>query len=114
MQWVRIIDCAADFSFAQKFVKGVAPFNANGVLVVDVFASFGHEGRHDAGELRKELVVFGSMRLAGALPTGKMAQLDAQDCGLNFIKAAVPAGFAAAIFFLLAVLAPSTQPGGPF
>src|SRR5260370_38945843 len=99
MQWVRIIDCAADFSFAQKFVKGVAPFNANGVLVVDVFASFGHEGRHDAGELRKELVVFGSMRLAGALPTGKRGQPDARGFGLNLIKAGVSAAVAAAIFF---------------
>src|SRR5258708_9758106 len=99
MQWVRIVDCAADFSFAQKFVKGVAPFNANGVLVVDVFASFGHEGRHDAGELRKELVVFGSMRLAGALPTGKMAPIDAPGLGLKFINVAVSAGFAPAIFF---------------
>src|SRR5260370_40048587 len=104
MEGVRIIDCAADFSFAQKFVKGVAPFNANGVLVVDVFASFGHEGRHDAGDLRKELVVFGSMRLAGALPTGKMAQLDGQGCGPEIIKGAVPAGCAASRFFWWAVM----------
>src|SRR5260370_37817254 len=94
MQWVRIIDCAADFSFAQKFVKGVAPFNANGVLVVDVFASFCHEGRHDAGELRKELVVFGSMRLAGAPPTAKMAQHDEEGCGAQVVKAAVPSAVA--------------------
>src|SRR5260370_23816139 len=98
MQWVRIIDCAADFSFAQKFVKGVAPFNANGVLVVDVFASFGHEGRHDAGELRQELVVFGSMRLSGAPPTRKMAQLSAHDFGLNVLQTPVPPSFAAAQF----------------
>src|SRR5260370_37795431 len=82
MEGVRIIDCAADFSFAQKFVKGVAPFNENGVLVVDVFASFGHEGRHDAGDLRIELVVFGSMRLAGGLTTGKNKKTIAMECWL--------------------------------
>src|SRR5712664_4500062 len=99
MQWVRIVDRTANFSFVQKFLEGIALLDSNGVLVVDVFESFGRERRHDAGDLREEAVVFGGVRLASALPIRKMAQLYAQNCGLDFIEAAVPAGFAAPIFF---------------
>src|SRR5258708_36257150 len=72
MQWVRIIDGAADFSFAQKFVEGVALFDSNGVLVVDMLESFGCERGHDAGNLHEEPVVFGGVRLAGAFPIWKI------------------------------------------
>src|SRR5690242_21948635 len=37
MQRVRIIDGAADFSFAQEFLKRIALLDSNGVLVIDVF-----------------------------------------------------------------------------
>src|SRR5258708_3110375 len=105
MQWIRIIDRASDFSFTEKFLEGVALFDSNGVLVEDVFESFGRERRHDAGDLREEAIVFGGVRLASALPIRKMAQLYAQNCRLDFVEAAVPAGFAAPIFFCLAVIA---------
>src|SRR6266851_9619452 len=105
MQWVRIIDRASDFSFAQKFLEVVALLDSNGVLVVDVFESLGRERRHDAGNLGEEPIVFRGMRLASALPIRKMTQLYAQNCRLDFIEAAVPARLAAQIFFRLAVIA---------
>src|SRR6266481_4028535 len=51
MQWIRIVDGAADFSLAQKMLKGIAAFDSNGVLVEDVFESFRHDGRHHARNL---------------------------------------------------------------
>src|SRR5712664_789266 len=99
MHWIRIINRACDFSFAQEFLEGIALLDSNSVLVVDVFESFRRERRHDAGNLREEAIVFRGVRLASALPIRKMAQLYAQDCRLEFIEAAVPAGFAAPIFF---------------
>src|SRR5712692_8441769 len=105
MQRIRIVNRAADFSFTQKFVEGIALFDANGVLVVDVLESFGSERRHDAGNLREEPVVFRGVRLAGALPIRKMAQLYPQNGSLDFIEAAVPAGLGAQIFCRLAMIA---------
>ena len=105
MQWVGIIDGASNFSRAQEFLQGVALFDSNGVLVIDMFESVRCEGRHDAGDLREKPVVFGGVRLAGALPIRKMAQLDAQNGGLDFIEAAVPARLGAQIFCRLAVIA---------
>src|SRR6266849_3123130 len=99
MQWIGVVDGASDFSFAEEFLEGVALFDSNGVLVVDVFESFRRERRHDAGDLREEAIVFHGMRLASALPIRKMAQLYAQDRRLDFVEAAVPAGFVAPIFF---------------
>ena len=114
MEWIRIVDGAADFSFAQEFLEGVALFDSNGVLVVDVFETFGRERGHDAGDLREKAIVFSGVGLAGALPIGKMAQFDAEDGGLDFIEAAVPAGLAAAIFFGLAVIAKGANSRGEF
>src|SRR5260370_15968756 len=105
MQWIGIVDRASDFSFAEEFLEGVALLDSNGVLVVDVFESVGRERRHDAGDLREEPIVFRGVRLSSVLPIRKMAELDAQDRRLDFIEAAVPAGFAAPIFFCLAVIA---------
>src|SRR6267378_3119818 len=79
MHWIRIINRACDFSFAQEFLEGIALLDSNSVLVVDVFESFRRERRHDAGNLREEPVVFRGVRLAGALPIRKMAQLYAQN-----------------------------------
>src|SRR6266436_4854692 len=104
MQRVRIINRACDFSFAQEFLEGVTLLDSNGVLVIDVFESFWRGRRHDAGNLREEPVVFRGVRLAGALPIRKMAQLYAQNRRLDFIEAAVPAGLAAQIFCSLAVI----------
>src|ERR1700682_641555 len=103
MQRVRIINRASDFSFAQKFLEGIALLDSNGVLVVDVFESFRGERRHDAGDLREQPIVFRGVRLASALPIRKMAQLYAQNCRLDFVEAAVPARLAAEIFFCLTV-----------
>jgi len=114
MERVGIVDGAADFSLTQEFLEGVAVFNANGVLVVDVFVSLWRERGHDAGDLGEKPLVFGGVRLAGALPIGKMAQLDAEDGGLDFVEAAVPAGLGAAIFFGLAVVAKGTNARGEF
>ena len=75
MQRVRIVDRASNFSFAQKVLKRIALLHTNGVLVVDVFETFGRERRHDAGDLREEPIVFRGVRLAGALPIRKMPQL---------------------------------------
>lgn len=105
VQRIRIVDGASNFSLAEKFLKGVALFDANGVLVVDVFESLGNRRRHDAGNLREEAVVFGGVGLAGALPIRKMAQFDAENGGLDFVEAAVPTRLAAAIFFGLPVVA---------
>src|SRR5882762_464507 len=104
MQWVRIINRASNFSLAQKFLEGITLFHANGVLVVDVFESFRRERRHDAGNLREEPIVFRGVRLSGALPIRKMAQLYAQNRRLDFVEAAVPTGLAAQIFFRLTVI----------
>src|SRR5260370_32129110 len=89
MQWVRIIDRGADFSFAQKFLERIARLDSNGVLVVDVFETFGCERRHDARNLREEPVVFRGVVLAGALPIRKMTQLYAQNRRLDFLEPAV-------------------------
>src|SRR5882762_5257124 len=104
MQWVGIINRASDFSFAQKFLEGIALFHANGVLVVDVFESFWRKRWHDAGDLREEPVVFRGVRLASALPIRKVAQFYSQNRCLDFVEAAVPAGLAAEIFFRLPVI----------
>src|SRR5260370_37423111 len=104
MQWIRIVERASDFSFAEEFLEGIALLDSNGVLVVDVFESFGRERRHDAGDLRKKPVVFRGVGLAGALPIRKMTQLYAQNCCLDFVEAAVPTGLAAQIFCRLAVI----------
>src|SRR5258706_8085368 len=104
VQWIRIINRTSTFSFAQEFLKGIALLDSNGVLVVDVFKSFRRERRHDAGNLREEPVVFRGVRLAGALPIRKMAQFYSQNCCLDFVEAAVPARFAAEIFFRLPVI----------
>src|SRR5260370_26161797 len=99
MQWIGIVDRASDFSFAEEFLEGVALFDSNGILVVNVFESLRRERRHDAGDLGEEPIVLRGVRLTGALPIRKMAQLYAQDRRLDFVEAAVPAGFAAPIFF---------------
>src|SRR6266550_4676180 len=104
MQWIRIVNRASYSSFAQEFLEGIAPLDSNGVLMVDVFESFRRARRHDAGNLRQEPVVFGGVRLAGALPIRKMAQLYAQNRGLDFVEAAVTAELAAQIFCRLAVI----------
>src|SRR5260370_2159963 len=91
MQWVRIIDRAADFSFAQKFLERIARLDSNGVLVVDVFETFGCERRHDARNLREEPVVFRAVVLAGALPILKMTPLYPQNPPLAFAAPPVPA-----------------------
>src|SRR5258708_4001437 len=104
VQWIRIINRASNFSFAQEFLKGIALLDSNGVLVVDVFESFRRERRHDAGELREQSIVFRGVRLAGALPIRKVAQFYSQNRCLDFVEAAVPAGLAAEIFFGLSVI----------
>src|SRR6266481_1095164 len=114
MQWVGVINCACDFSFAQEFLEGIALLDSNGVLVVDVFESFWRGRRHDAGNLREEPAVFRGVRLAGALPIRKMAQLYAQNRRLDFVEAAVPAGFAAQIFYRLAVIPQRSNAGREF
>src|SRR6266481_1628779 len=114
MQRVGIVDGAANLSFAEKFLEGIAVFDSNGVLVVDVFVSLWGEWGHDAGDLREKTVVFGGVELASALPIREMAQLDAQDGGLDFIEAAVPAGLVAAIFFGLTVIAERLNARGEF
>src|SRR6267378_356891 len=114
MQWTRIINRACDFSFAQEFLEGIALLDSNGVLVVDVFESFQRERRHDAGTPREEPVVFRGVRLAGALPIRKVAQLYAQNRRLDFIEAAVPAGLAAQIFCSLAVIPQRSNAGREF
>src|SRR5260370_26437470 len=98
MQWVRIIDRAADFSFAQKFLERIARLDSNGVLVVDVFETFRCERRHDARNLREEPVVFRGVVLAGALPIRKMTQLYAQNTRLDFLDPAHPPPCASHIF----------------
>jgi hypothetical protein len=85
VQRVGIVDGAADFSLTEEFLEGVALFDANGVLVVDVFESVERDRRHHAGDLREESMVFRGVRLPGALPIRKMAQLHAQDRRLDFI-----------------------------
>src|SRR5258707_15670107 len=92
VQWIRIINRASNFSFAQEFLKGIALLDSNGVLVVDVFESFRRERRHDAGNLREEPVVFRGVRLAGALTILKMAQIYSQKRHLEFVSAVVPDG----------------------
>jgi len=114
MERVGIVDGAADFSLTQKFLESVAVFDSNSVLVVDVFVSFRRERGHDAGDLGEKPLVFSSVRLAGALPIGKVSQLDAEDGGLDFVEAAVPARLGAAIFFGLAVVAKDTNARGEF
>src|SRR5258706_16270258 len=78
VQWIRIINRASNFSFAQKFLKGIALLDSNGVLVVDVFKSFRRERRHDAGNLREEPVVFRGGRLAAAPANTKTAPFFSQ------------------------------------
>src|SRR5260370_22583063 len=90
MQWVRIVDRTSDFSFAQKFLEGIALLDSNGVLVVDVFKTFGRERRHDAGDLREEPVVLRGVRPAGAPPILNMAQLYAQNRCPAFVETALP------------------------
>src|SRR5258707_9442407 len=102
MQWVRIVDRTSDFSFAQKFLESIALLDSNGVLVVDVFKTFGRERRHDAGDLREEPVVLRGVRPAGALPIRKMKQLYSPNRCLEFLDTAVPAPFLGLIFFGLA------------
>src|SRR5260370_23546707 len=85
MEWVRIIDRAADFSFAQKFLERIARLDSNGVLVVDVFETFRCERRHDARNLREEPVVFRGVVLAGALPNPKVTRLYARHRLLDFV-----------------------------
>src|ERR1700682_1532527 len=104
MQRGSIINRSFGFCFAQEFLESCALLDSNGVLVVDVFESFRRERWHDAGDLREEPIVFRGVRLAGALPIRKMAQLYAQNRCLDFVEAAVPAGFAAEIFFRLTVV----------
>src|SRR5260370_13148559 len=99
MQWIRIVERASDFSFAEEFLEGIALLDSNGVLVVDVFESFGRERRHDAGDLREEAMVFGGVRLAGALPIRKMGQLYPPAGLLEFIDAALSTGFHAPAIF---------------
>src|SRR5260370_31792861 len=89
MQWVRIIDRAADFSFAQKFLERIARLDSNGVLVVDVFETFGCERRHDARNLREEPVVFRGVVLAGVLPIRKRALLYGPHPPPDFVEPAV-------------------------
>src|SRR6266446_547146 len=114
MQWVRIVDRTANFSFAQKFLEGIALLDSNGVLVVDVFKTFGRERRHDPRDLREEPVVLRGVRSAGALPIRKMTQLYTQNRGLDFVEAAVPARLAAQIFCGLAVIAQRSNAGRDF
>src|SRR2546429_7860491 len=95
MQWVRIIDCASDVSFAQKFLEGIALLDSNGVLVVDVFESLRRERRHDAGNLGEEPVVFRGVRLAGARAGCKMGALLGGKRRLGLVGAAVSRGAAA-------------------
>src|SRR6266481_7703641 len=105
MQWKRVINRTPDFSFAQEFLEGIALLDSNGVLVVDVFETFWRGRGHDAGDLREEPVVFGRVGLASTLPVRKVAQLDAENRRLDFVEAAVPAGFGAQVFFSLAMIA---------
>src|SRR6266849_852681 len=107
-----IVDGAADLFLLENLAQGVALFHANRVLMEDMFIALGNQGRHDAGNLRKMAGVFRGMGLPRALPRGKMAKLDAKDGGLDFIEPAVPAGFAADVFFLLPVIAQKAQAGG--
>src|SRR6266576_3542353 len=104
MQWVRIINRACDFPFAQKFLESIALLDSNGVLVVDVLESLRRERRHDAGNLGEEPVVFRGVRWTGVRPIRKMAQLYTQNRRLDFVEPAVPAGLAAQIFCRLAVI----------
>src|SRR6266851_3674990 len=114
MQWVRIIDHASDFSFAQKFLEGIALLDSNSVLVVDVFKTFRRERRHDPRDLREEPVVLRGVRSAGALPIRKMTQLYAQNRCLDFVEAAVPPRLATQIFCRLAVIAQRSNAGREF
>src|SRR5258707_15078764 len=111
MQWVRIVDRTSDFSFVQKFLEGIALLDSNGVLVVDVFKTFGRERRHDAGDLREEPVVLRGVRPAGALPIRKKTPLYPPNRCLGFVETAVPPPVVAPIFFGPAVVAPRSHAG---
>src|SRR5260370_2833348 len=89
MQWVRIVDRTSDFSFVQKFLEGIALLDSNGVLVVDVFETFGRERRHDPRDLREEPVVLRGVRPAGPLSTPNMGQLYPENRAFDFVGAAL-------------------------
>src|SRR5260370_40354523 len=90
MQWVRIVDRTANFSFAQEFLESIALLDSNGVLAVDVFKTFGRERRHDAGDLREEPVVLRGVRPAGTPATCQKAQLYSREPLPRFGDTAVP------------------------
>src|SRR5207245_4133536 len=95
MQRIWVVNGAANFSRSQMLLKGITPLAADGVLVVNVFATFRLVRRHDSRNLLQQARVLGGMGTPRALPLPKMAELDAQNGGLNLIQPAVPAWFAA-------------------
>src|SRR5215472_8587508 len=104
MQGIRVVHGAADSARRQMLLERVTLLGSNGVLVVDVFETFRFVRRHDSGDLLQQACVLSGIRTPGALPLRKMAKLDPQDGGLNFVEAAVPAGLAAPVFGGLAVI----------
>lgn len=114
MQGMWVVDSAANLSKGQVPLEGVALLGSDRVLVVDVFASFGFERRHDSGNLLQQASVLGGMRTPRVLPFREMAKLHSENGCLDFIEATVPARFAAQIFFGLAVVAQRSNACGEF
>src|SRR5580658_422005 len=105
MQGHRIINGASNFSLAQDLRKSVTTLNPNRILVKHMLVSFRNERRRDAWNAEQEFCVRSGMRLSRSLPLWQVAQLYAQNGGLDFIEAAVPTWLAADVFGGLPVIA---------
>src|SRR6266849_640034 len=110
MQRNWVIHRAANLSLGQIVLQGIAALNTNRVLVEDMLEAFAGNRRHEAGDTVELGCVFRCVRLPRALPIWKVAQLDAQNGGLDFVQAAVPPGLAAHVFCNLPVIAQRLYP----
>ena len=72
----------------------------------------GHARQRDAGQIPQQRVVEAGMRLARGGPIRQVAQLYAQDRGLQFVQAAVPPALGAEVAARLPMIAESAQASG--
>ena len=99
VQGDRVVDLAADFLFGQVVAEFVAAGSADDVLMKDVSGARVGDGENDSflysvgGEIgfAEELIVDECVFAALLIPLGQIAEFDLEDCGLDGVKARVPA-----------------------
>ena len=120
MQGDRIIDFAADVGRGQPIAQGIAPGDADDVLIVDVQVDFTPFSRHrTAIDLRrgdylrfgdhaaggKKPIIAGGVFSAAAVPPFEIGQFHPQGRGLDGIKAKIAADHAVIIFRMCPMVA---------